>query len=75
MNVWTILPNVNNDGAHEPFWKKAIEDKKLAFMGWDDENEFGARFKNEIKKGDFILIAQGANWPKKLFIGGMVCNG
>jgi len=32
------------------------------------------RFIEDIKIGDYILVAQGANWQKKLFIGGIVIS-
>ena len=43
-------------------------------MGWGEEDGLGAKFIDEIKKGDFIIIAQGANWQKKLFAGGIVAS-
>lgn len=71
-NYWVVSPNVSNDSSIEEEWKKAILKTGYAFMGWGDDNQLGITFKEKIKKGDFILIAQGANRNKRLFIGGIV---
>lgn len=71
---WVVSPNVSNKPSEESLWKKIITEEHLAFMGWGDDHDFGKKFKNEIKIGDFILIAQGANRQKKLFIGGIVSS-
>ena len=71
-NYWILSPNVSNDPSIEKAWKNAIMLTGYAFMGWGDDNQLGITFKEQIKKGDFILIAQGANRNKRLFIGGIV---
>lgn len=71
-NYWVLSPNVSNDSSIEAEWKNAISKTGYAFMGWGDDNQLGKAFKDQIKKGDFILIAQGANRNKRLFIGGIV---
>lgn len=71
---WVVSPNVSNKPSEESLWKEIITEKHLAFMGWGEDHDFGKKFKNEIKIGDFILIAQGANRQKKLFLGGVVSS-
>lgn len=74
MKVWIVSPNVSNDYNEEPHWKKAIVEKGIVFMGWGNDNPLGLRFINDVRKGDFILVAQGANRQKKVFIGGIVSS-
>lgn len=74
MNFWIVSPNVSNVSAEEPVWKRIIAERGIAFMGWDEDHNLGDKFVNEIKTGDFILVAQGANRQKKLFIGGIVSS-
>jgi MoxR-like ATPase len=71
---WVVSPNVSNKISEESLWKKIIMEEHLAFMGWGEDHDFGKKFKDEIQIGDFILIAQGANRQKKLFIGGIVSS-
>lgn len=68
---WVISPNVMN-GADETEWKNAISNLKRAFIGYDDQHRFGQIFKNDIRIGDVILIAQGQNSNKKFFLCGFV---
>ena len=68
---WVLSPNVMN-GADETEWKNAISNLKRAFIGYDDQHRFGQIFKNDIRIGDVILIAQGQNSNKKFFLCGFV---
>lgn len=72
MNYWVLSPNVGNDNSTEQQWKEAILKHKIAVMGWDVDRYYGARFVNEVKIGDIILIAQGVNNNKRLFLAGQV---
>jgi MoxR-like ATPase len=72
MKVWIVSPNASNNKDEEPLWKKAIVEKNIVFMGWEEDHQLGLNFINDIKIGDFVLVAQGANWQKKLFVGGFV---
>lgn len=74
MNYWVLSPNVEQDPSVEQDWKDAILQHKIAVMGWDTDNTIGARFVNEVKIGDIILIAQGANSNKRLFLCGEVSS-
>ena len=60
------------NGADETEWKNAINNLKRAFIGYDDRHRFGQIFKNDIRIGDVILIAQGQNSNKKFFLCGFV---
>lgn len=71
MNYWIISPNVLNDSS-EPGWKKAIQVKKKAYIGFDNETSTGVHFADSIKLGDIILVAQGANRNKKCYLCGIV---
>ncbi|KYH05895.1 hypothetical protein A1704_12440 [Chryseobacterium cucumeris] len=72
MNYWVLSPNVEQDSSVEKQWKDAILKYKIAIMGWGTDHSLGARFVNEVKIGDIILIAQGANSNKRLFLSGIV---
>lgn len=74
MKYWVLSPNVEQDSSVENQWKLAILKYQIAVMGWDIDNSIGARFVNEIKIGDIILIAQGANTNKRLFLCGKVSS-
>ncbi len=74
MNYWVLSPNVEQDASVEQQWKNAILKYEIAIMGWDIDNSFGSRFVNEVKSGDVILIAQGGNANKRLFLSGEVKN-
>lgn len=74
MNFWVISPNVSANAAEQPLWEKAIDEKGIAIMGWDEDHSLGSRFIDDIKIGDFILIAQGANRQKRIFLGGIVSS-
>ena len=68
---WVLSPNVMN-GADETEWKNAISNLNRVFIGYDDKHRFGQIFKNDIRIGDVILIAQGQNSNKKFFLCGFV---
>ncbi|MBD0832517.1 AAA family ATPase [Aestuariibaculum sp. TT11] len=60
------------NGADQTDWKDSIQNLKRAFIGYDDTHQFGKKFKNEVRIGDVILIAQGQNSNKKFFLCGFV---
>lgn len=72
MNYWIVSPNVTNNSGEEKAWKAAIQKFGIAIMGWGEEDDLGKTFINKVKIGDIILIAQGANWQKKVFLAGKV---
>ena len=73
MNCWVISPNVLND-RDEPVenFIELMSKNHIALIGWGEDNEFGYKFKNVIKRNDLIIIAQGANRQKKNFFAGVV---
>jgi 5-methylcytosine-specific restriction endonuclease McrBC GTP-binding regulatory subunit McrB len=71
MNYYVISPNVTDNRSHYDAWVKLIQEKNCAFMGYDTEHGIGLKF-SQIKKDDFILIAQGINKNKRLFLCGLV---
>ena len=72
MNYWVVSPNVTNEKSQEDKWKELIVEKGIACMGYNDDHDLGKAFINKVKIGDFVLIGQGANINKKLFLGGVV---
>lgn len=60
------------NGADETEWKSSIQNLNRAFIGYDNTHRFGQMFKNDIRIGDVILIAQGQNSNKKFFLCGIV---
>lgn len=74
MNYWVVSPNVTNIKHEEQAWKAAILKYQVAIMGWDEENKFGRMFIEDIQIGDVILIAQGANWQKRLYLAGRAAS-
>jgi len=71
---WVVSPNATNNKAEEPSWKKAIIENGYVFMGWGESDPLGKKFIKEVSIGDVILVAQGANWNKNMFIAGVVCS-
>lgn len=71
VNYWILSPNVHNDSSLN-IWKEIIAERKNAYIGYGPDDSTGAVFFNEIKKGDIILIAQGANKYKKNYLCGVV---
>ncbi len=71
MNYWVISPNAYNNGKADDFLK-LIESTKRVLMGWGEEESHGKTFKETIKIGDLILIAQGSNKNKKSYFCGLV---
>lgn len=69
---WVISPNVWNDSSQEG-WKQWIEEEhKIAVGRKMDDKEGGKQFANDISIGDTVLVAQGSNKNKKLFLAGIV---
>jgi len=70
-NYWVISPNVYNDATEER-WKEVIRERKNAYIGFDSQDGSGVTFHNQIKEGDIILVAQGANRNKHSYLCGLV---
>jgi Cdc6-like AAA superfamily ATPase len=65
---------VTNRPDEEPSWKAAIIEHQIAIMGWEEHTKFGRMFIEEIQQGDIVLVAQGANRQKRLFLAGRVAS-
>lgn len=74
MNYWIVSPNATKNPAEEPIWKEIIQRDGVVFMGWGDDHNLGLTFQNTVQIGDIILVAQGANNNKRLFIAGEVAS-
>jgi len=71
INYWIISPNVHND-ATEQRWKEIIAERKNAYIGFGPDDSTGVTFFNQIKEGDVIIVAQGANRNKRNYLAGIV---
>jgi len=71
INYWIISPNVHNN-ASEQRWKEVIAERRNAYIGFGPDDSTGVAFFNQIKEGDVILIAQGANRNKRCYLCGIV---
>lgn len=71
INYWIISPNVHND-ATEQRWKEIITERKNAYIGFGPADSTGVTFFKQIKKGDVIIVAQGANRKKRSYLAGIV---
>lgn len=71
INYWIISPNVHND-ASEQRWKEIIAERKNAYIGFGPDDSTGVTFFNQIKEGDIIIVAQGANRNKRSYLAGIV---
>lgn len=60
------------NGSDEMEWKNSIQNLNRAFIGYGNTHRFGQMFKNDIRIGDIMLIAQGQNSNKKFFLCGIV---
>ena len=71
INYWIISPNVHND-ATEQRWKEIIAERRNAYIGFGPDDSTGVAFQNQIKEGDVIIVAQGANRNKRSYLAGIV---
>jgi len=71
INYWIISPNVHND-ASEHRWKEIIAERKTAYIGFGPDDSTGVTFFNQIKEGDIIIVAQGANRNIRSYLAGIV---
>jgi Cdc6-like AAA superfamily ATPase len=73
-NYWIVSPNATNDLEEAPDWKEAILEHGIVFMGWGRGDKHGDMFIDTVRQGDVILVAQGANRNKEVFICGEVAS-
>ena len=75
MKYWVVSPNLGAAGEKDlDAWIEFIQRRKIAVMGWGEDNRIGKAFKNEVQIGDFILVASGSNANKRLCIAGIVAG-
>ena len=67
---YVISPNVENRGNIDEYLKEMFKDHSV-MMGWGTDNSLGQLFAN-MKKGDYVICAQGANANKRVFFAGKV---
>jgi 5-methylcytosine-specific restriction enzyme B len=72
MNYWVVSPNASNNTSEQPHWEEKTLSRGIAIMGWAEGDVKGDVFFKKVQKGDCILIAQGANWQKRLLMAGIV---
>ena len=73
MTIWILSPNVHNDST-ENEWKDVIRQSQRAYIGYNTDHRYGELFGSSIQIGDVILIAQGQNTNKRLFLCGEVIS-
>jgi 5-methylcytosine-specific restriction endonuclease McrBC GTP-binding regulatory subunit McrB len=71
IKYWVISPNVKNNEEQQQ-WKDYITKNGYVFMGWGDDNKYGNMFVNLMQIGDRVLVAQGVNNNKHIYIVGIV---
>ena len=70
-SYWIISPNVHNN-ASEQRWKEVIAERRNVYIGFGPNESTGVTFYNQVKEGDVILVAQGANRNKQSYLCGIV---
>lgn len=72
MNYWVVSPNLGDPSERDlDAWIKFVQRRKVAVMGWDTDHPLGRTFVENIKPGDFILVASGSNAYKQLCVAGI----
>ena len=75
MKYWVVSPNLGAPGEKNlAAWCKFIRLRRVAVMGWGDDNRFGKCFKDDVEMGDLILVASRSNANKQLCIAGIVSS-
>lgn len=67
---YVISPNVDGKGNVNDFLPQMCAEHTI-MMGWDPEEKGGIIFSN-MKKGDYVICAQGVNSNKRTFFAGKV---
>ena len=67
---YVISPNVDKKGNVNDFLPQMCAEHTI-MMGWDPEEKGGIIFSN-MKKGDYVICAQGVNSNKRTFFAGKV---
>lgn len=69
MKYYLISPKA--DGHSTQFFLDKMFDQHITMMGYGVDDHIGDSF-NQIKNGDFVLVAQRINWEFKYFFAGIV---
>ncbi len=67
---YVISPNVENNGNISSYLKEMFLNH-TTIMGWGSDSPKGQMFAN-MKIGDYVICAQGANDNKRMFFAGMI---
>lgn len=72
MKYYLVSPRVDGESPIDGFLKTMFA-RHIVMMGWGTDNKIGADF-HDIRKGDFVLVAQRINWKFKYFFAGIVAD-
>ena len=74
MIYWVISPNVLAYKKEHPIknFIGMMEKDNVALMGWKEDTPLGAKFENDVKLGDIIIISLRVNWERKDYFVGIV---
>ncbi|WP_232473325.1 AAA family ATPase [Brachyspira sp. SAP_772] len=74
MRYWVISPNVLAKPKEHPIknFINMMEKDNVALMGWKEDKPLGAKFENDVKLGDIIIISLRVNWERKDYFVGIV---
>ncbi|WP_286032760.1 McrB family protein [Brachyspira pilosicoli] len=67
MRYWVISPNVLAKPKEHPIknFINMMEKDNVALMGWKEDTTLGAKFENDVKLGDIIIISLRVNWERR----------
>lgn len=66
---YLVSPRV--DGVTSQGFIETMFDQHIVMMGWGTNNKIGENF-NNLKKGDFVIVAQRVNWDFKYYFAGII---
>ena len=72
MKYYLVSPRVDGESPIDGFLQTMFA-RHIVMMGWGTDNRIGADF-HDIRKGDFVLVAQRINWKFKYFFAGIVAD-
>ena len=74
MRYWVMSPNVLAKPKEHPIknFIGMMEKDNVALMGWKEDTPLGAKFENDVKLGDIIIISLRVNWERKDYFVGIV---
>lgn len=74
MRYWVISPNVLAKPKEHSIknFINMMEKDNVALMGWKEDTTLGAKFENDVKLGDIIIISLRVNWERRDYFVGIV---